>query len=114
MAGVHGWGHVWQGECLWWAACVVGGHEKQGWHAWQGGARGKGGMSGRGHAWQERRPLVRILLECILVAIAFIGLMSLHGHYGLQDINGSVHTMIRVVCHEGTNIQTLHKHLCLT
>ena len=70
-------GCAWQG-----GMCGWGGHMWQRGHAWQGCVCG-GGMHGRGHAWcgacmaeghawQEKRQLqwaVRILLECILVAI---------------------------------------------
>ena len=95
MAGdVHGVGHERQGVgvmcgggCVWQGGgiCSAGMHGRG--CAWQGGVHGGGGMCGRevcvagraclaggpgreGCAWQERRPLqriVRILLECILV-----------------------------------------------
>ena len=57
--------HAWQGECAWQGACVA------------GGVHGREAcMAGGGEpAWQERRPLqrmVRILLEC------FLFLMMIH------------------------------------
>ena len=48
-------GHAWQGGIHGKGACVVGGMHKQ------------GACVAGGHAWQERRPLqrmVRILLKC--------------------------------------------------
>ena len=54
-------------------ACVGGMHGRSmhgGRACMAGGMCMVGGMCGMGHAWQERRPLkrmVRILLECILV-----------------------------------------------
>ena len=69
--GVHGRGmHAWQG------ACVVGGVHDGG-HAWQGGACMVAGVHGRGGACVPQQILwdmvnervVRILLECILVAV---------------------------------------------
>ena len=67
-------GHAWQGGMHGRGACVAGGHAWQGMcvrGAWQEACvTGLCVAGGRGHAWQERWPLLRIvhiLLECILV-----------------------------------------------
>ena len=90
--GVHGRGVCMAGGCAWQGVCMAGGHVCWGvhgrGHAWQGVCMA-GGMHARGHAWwggmhaththpqalqlwnMVNEQAVHILLECILVSLAF-------------------------------------------